>query len=132
MGRGGHYEETIMASEYKKITHSKGTYPTDYFIVKDAGGSAIDIEGDGWAVSVSIRRSGSASVLESLTTANGKVVLSTTTTGRFDFSGMDGTEFADVTFRGLQTEFVYDIQLTDDSGVIYDAYHGDWILKNNL
>jgi len=123
-----------MAQTYKRIEHTLGLEPTEYFIVKDASGVAIDIEGEGWTVEVKVRRTSSSSVLETFSTANGKVELSTTTTGRFDFTGFGGSPmpFGDITFRGLETEFIYDIQVTDSTGDIHDTWYGEWVVRNNI
>lgn len=119
-------------SEYKKISHKKGVTPAEYFIVKDSNGDAIDIQTAGWAVDVSVKESNAGSVIETFTTGNGKIVLSSSVTGRYDFSGFDGSEFTAITFRGYSVDYIYDVQLTDDSGNTYDAHYGEWTLINNL
>jgi hypothetical protein len=121
-----------MATE-KDITHKQGFTPSFYFTVQNTVGNQIDIVTEGWTFEYKVRRGfkPTAPVIETFSTANGKLVMDLTNTGRVNFV-FDGTEFNTVTIKGIESVFRYDLQGTDGTPTKHDLYYGNHIVTSNL
>jgi len=118
-------------SAVRNFEHRKGMNPLDYILIQDGDGVAIDISA--WTFTLNVRRSHrpNSTLEETFTDANGKIVIHGVTTGRLDFA-LDGTEFSTTTIKGVKMDFVYDLEGTDASSVVYPVLKGNWTVFSNL
>lgn len=122
-----------MAAAFRNFSHQKGFSPPDYIVINGADGNPIDIEDEGWTFEIRVKQSyrNNATLLETFSTANGKLVLDVVNTGRINFA-LDGTEFADVVITGVKVDFVYDFQGIDGDDVKLSLLEGNWTVRQNL
>lgn len=115
------------------FSNKKTFSPTTYIIFKDSNGDAIDLVAGSWTFETKVRQSHkpNAEVIETFSTANGKMELSLTTTGRVDFT-FDGTEFDGVTIKGVKIDYPYDMQATPSGGEKEDVFEGTWTVYSDL
>lgn len=115
------------------FSNKKTFSPTQYIIFRDNTGTPIDLVAGGWNFETKVRQSykPNAEVMEIFSTANGKMVLSLTETGRVDFV-FDGSEFEDVVIKGIKIDYPYDMEANSSAGQMEDVFQGNWVVFANL
>lgn len=118
----------------KDIVIDQGSEYIEHFLIKDAGGTPIDLVAGSYTARMKVKRdfnAGSATVID-LTTANGRLELHRDgLVGRLSIV-LTAPDTDSITIKGRVLDCVYDLELVDGSSVPLRLYDGTLQFIKNI